>query len=93
MPDKLVAVTDSVFPNLEPAREILAKIGAELRLAKEPKPEAILEAARDADAVLTTYAKVTADMIPHMTRCRVIARFGIGVPNQAANANCLVGLQ
>jgi D-3-phosphoglycerate dehydrogenase / 2-oxoglutarate reductase len=81
MPDKLVAVTDSVFPNLEPAREILAKIGAELRLAKEPKPEAILEAARDADAVLTTYAKVTADMIPHMTRCRVIARFGIGVDN------------
>jgi D-3-phosphoglycerate dehydrogenase / 2-oxoglutarate reductase len=81
MPDKLVAVTDSVFPNLEPAREILAKIGAELRLAKEPKPEAILEVTRDADAVLTTYAKVTADMIPHMTRCRVIARFGIGVDN------------
>jgi D-3-phosphoglycerate dehydrogenase / 2-oxoglutarate reductase len=81
MPTKIVAVTDSVFPNLEPAREILAKIGAELRLAKEPKAEAILEVARDADAVLTTYAKVTADMIRQMTRCRVIARFGIGVDN------------
>jgi D-3-phosphoglycerate dehydrogenase len=81
MPNKIVAVTDSVFPNLEPAREILAKIGAELRLASEPEPEAILEVARDADAVLTTYAKVTADMIPQMTRCRVIGRFGIGVDN------------
>ena len=81
MPAKLVAVTDSVFPNLDPAGEVLAKIGAELRLAKEPTPEAILEIARDADAVLTTYAKVTSDMISQLTRCRVIARFGIGVDN------------
>ena len=81
MPTKIVAVTDSVFPNLDPARAMLAKIGAELRLAKEPKPEAILEVARDADAVLTTYAKVTADMIPQLKRCRIIARFGIGVDN------------
>ena len=78
---KLVAVTDSVFPNLDPARTVLAKIGAEIRLAKEPKPDAILEAARDADAVLTTYAKVTAEMIPQMKRCRIIGRFGIGVDN------------
>src|SRR6202050_2972546 len=78
---KLVAVTDSVFPNLDPARAVLAKIGAEIRLAKEPKPEAILEVARDADAVLTTYAKVTAEMIPQLTRCRIIGRFGIGVDN------------
>ena len=81
MPTKLVAVTDSVFPNLDPAREVLAKIGAELRLAKESTPEAILEVARDADAVLATFAKVTADMIAQLTRCRVIARFGIGVDN------------
>jgi D-3-phosphoglycerate dehydrogenase / 2-oxoglutarate reductase len=81
MPAKLVAVTDSVFPNLDPAGGVLAKIGAELRLAKEPTPEAILDMARDADAVLTTYAKVTADMISQLPRCRVIARFGIGVDN------------
>jgi len=78
---KLVAVTDSVFPNLEPARAVLAKIGAELRLAEEPKPEAILEVAKDADGVLTTYAKLPADMIAQMPKCRVIGRFGIGVDN------------
>ena len=78
---KLVAVTDSVFPNLDPAGAVLAKIGAELRLASAPTPEAILEVARDADAVLATYGKVTADMIAQMPRCRVISRFGIGVDN------------
>ena len=46
--DKIVAVTDSVFPNLDPAREVLAKIGAEIRMAKGPQPDAILEVARDA---------------------------------------------
>src|SRR3984893_2586239 len=81
MPTRLVAVSDSVFPNLDPAGAVLAKIGAEIRLAKESKAEAILEVARDADALLTTYAKITGDMIRQMKNCRIIARFGIGVDN------------
>jgi D-3-phosphoglycerate dehydrogenase len=53
-----------------------------------------MQVARDADAVMVTYAKVTADMIGQMTRCRIIARFGIGVDNvdiaAATNANIVV---
>ena len=81
MARKLVAVTDSVFPNLDPARAVLGKIDADLLLAKGTKPEAILLVAKNADAVLTTYAKVTAEMIPQLSRCRIISRFGIGVDN------------
>ncbi len=81
MPAKLVAVTDYVFPNLDLARGLLAKIGAEVRIARQRDPEAILEVARDADAVLTTYAKITSELIPQLTRCRIIGRFGIGVDN------------
>jgi D-3-phosphoglycerate dehydrogenase / 2-oxoglutarate reductase len=76
-----VAVSDSVFPNLDPARELLSAIGAELQLAAEPKPDAILKIACDADALLVTYAKITAEMIQQMKRCRIISRFGIGVDN------------
>jgi D-3-phosphoglycerate dehydrogenase / 2-oxoglutarate reductase len=81
MQHPLIAVSDSVFPNLDPAREVLSRVGGELRLAQGSTPEAIMEVARDADAVLVTYAKVTAEMIAQMTRCRIIARFGIGVDN------------
>jgi D-3-phosphoglycerate dehydrogenase len=81
MPQSLVAVSDSVFPNLDPAREVLSKVGAELRLAAGSAPDAILQVARDADAALVTYARITADMIRQMTRCRIISRFGIGVDN------------
>jgi D-3-phosphoglycerate dehydrogenase / 2-oxoglutarate reductase len=76
-----VAVSDSVFPNLDPARAVLSKIGAQLSLAEEAKPEAILRIARDADALLATYAKITPEMIRQLTRCRIISRFGIGVDN------------
>src|ERR1700736_1073528 len=77
----LVAVADSVFPTLDPARAVLSKIGAELSLADQPTPDVIMKVAQHADAVLVTYAKITADMIRQMSRCRIIARFGIGVDN------------
>jgi D-3-phosphoglycerate dehydrogenase len=77
----LVAVSDSVFPNLEPAREVLRAIGAELQLAADSAPASIMTIASGADALLVTYAKITADMIQQMPRCRIISRFGIGVDN------------
>ena len=81
MEKRLVAVFDTVFPTLDPARQVLAKIGAELRLAKQPTAESLGEIAPMAEALLVTYAKVTADLIRQMKRCRIISRFGIGVDN------------
>jgi D-3-phosphoglycerate dehydrogenase len=90
----LIAVSDSVFPNLDPTREVLARLDAQLVLAEKPSPDAIVQVARNADALLVTYAKVTAEMIEQMTRCRIIARFGIGVDNvdipAATNAGIVV---
>jgi len=81
MPSPLVAVADSVFPNLDLARAVVSRAGAELRLAPQPTPESIVATAKEADALLVTYAKITADMIDQMKRCRIISRFGIGVDN------------
>jgi len=77
----LVAVSDSVFPTLDPAREVLSAIGATLQVAREPTSDAIVGVAAGADALLVTYAKITAGMIAKMSRCRIISRFGIGVDN------------
>src|SRR5687768_7171370 len=76
-----VAVADSVFPNLDPAKAVVSRIGATLQLAPEPTAEAIMKIAKDADAILVTYAKITGDMIRQLTKCRIISRFGIGVDN------------
>lgn len=81
MAGPLVAVTDSVFPSLDPSKRVLAELNAQVRLADAPTPDAILAVAREADGMLVTYAHITADIIAQLERCQIIARFGIGVDN------------
>lgn len=77
----VVAVTDSVFPSLEPEQRVLAPLGVELRHAQCRSEDEILGLAKDADAILNCFAKMTARVIEGLPRCRIIARYGIGVDN------------
>lgn len=77
----LIAVTDSVFPSLDPAMAALKRIDPELRMAKSSSPDDILAVAREADGVLVTYAKLSGDLLRQLKRCKVIGRFGLGVDN------------
>ena len=81
MANPLVALVDTVFPTLDPAKKALARVNADLKLAEEPTPEKILEVAANADGVLTTYGQVTAEVIDGLNNCKVIGRFGIGIDN------------
>lgn len=92
MTKRFVAVTDSPFPNLDPATAVLAGVNAELELAKDTKPETLLALARDADAVLVTYAKFPGEIIEQLTRCKIIARFGIGVDSVDIDAATRKGI-
>ncbi len=77
----VVAVTDSVFPSLEPEQRVLAPLGVELRPGQCRSEEEIIELTRGVDAVLNCYAKMTARVIEKLNRCKIIARYGIGVDN------------
>ena len=81
MPRVLIAVTDSPFPSLDPAKAALARVDPELRMAKSASADDILAVARDADAILVTYAKLPGDLLRQLTRCKAIGRFGLGVDN------------
>src|SRR6202521_6570 len=81
MPRLLIAVTDSPFPSLDPAKAALARLDPEFRMAKSASAEDILAVARDADAVLVTYAKLPGELLRQLKRCKVIGRFGLGVDN------------
>jgi D-3-phosphoglycerate dehydrogenase len=85
-------VADSVFPSLEPAQQILAEHHATLHLATAATPEAILAVARQADALMVTYAKITGEIIQQLERCRIIARFGIGIDNIDVDAATQAGI-
>lgn len=77
----LIAITDNVFPSLDPAKAALARLDPEYRMAKSPSADDILAVARDADAVLVTYAKLPGDLLRQLKRCKAIGRFGLGVDN------------
>ena len=81
MSPPLIAVTDSPFPSLDPAKAALARLQPELRMAKSASAEDILAVAREADAILVTYAKLPGDLLRQLKRCKVIGRFGLGVDN------------
>jgi D-3-phosphoglycerate dehydrogenase len=77
----VVAVTDYVFPSLEPEQRVLAPLGVDLRSAQCKSEEEIITLAKDADAILNCYAKMTTRVIENLSRCKIIARYGIGVDN------------
>jgi len=61
-------------------------------MASDSSPEAVLKVASGADALLVTYAKINADMIRQMGKCRIISRFGIGVDNVDLAAATAAGI-
>jgi D-3-phosphoglycerate dehydrogenase len=81
MAGPVIAVTDSVFPSLDPARAALARVNPMFRMSKSGNADDILAVAKDADAILVTYAKLTRDILLQLTKCKAIGRFGLGVDN------------
>lgn len=74
-----VVLTDYVWESLDVEKKILAGL-ADLVPMQTKKPEEFLLQAADCDALLNTYAgPITADAMAQMPKCKIIARYGIGV--------------
>ena len=76
-----IVVTDWLFPDLAIEQSIIEKAGCNL-VAGQCKTEAELIAlVADADAVITQFARINANVIAAMNKARAIVRYGIGVDN------------
>ena len=78
------------FPSLDPERAVLARVGAEVTQASDAAEALTL--ARQADALLTDYFPVTADVIAELRRCRVVCQYGIGLDGIAVDAATAAGM-
>ena len=76
-----VLITDRAWPDFEIERAILADAGAELIEATATDETTLTKLARDVDAIGTTWARVTERVIRSCTKCKIVARFGIGLDN------------
>ena len=79
MANAKVVLTDYVWESLDVEKTTLAGL-AELVPLQTKKPEDFIAEAADCDALLNTYAgPITAEVMAKMPKCRIIARYGIGV--------------
>lgn len=74
-----VVVTDFEYKSLAPEQEVLKKIGVELKTAQCRTEEEVIAACKDADGLLNQYAPITKKVIEQLEKCKVIARYGVGV--------------
>ncbi|MFD2330566.1 C-terminal binding protein [Cohnella sp. GCM10020058] len=81
MRSPVVAVTDHPFSDLAQERGLLEPLGFQFRVGQCKTEEDVIELCRDADAILTNLAPLTANTVARLERCRIIVRYGIGTDN------------
>jgi D-3-phosphoglycerate dehydrogenase len=87
-----VVITDYVWDSLEVEQTTLGGL-AQLVALKTKTAEEFLPQAADCDALLNTYAgPITAEVMAEMPRCRIIARYGIGVDTIDLDAATRTGI-
>ncbi|MDJ1007572.1 MAG: C-terminal binding protein [Paracoccaceae bacterium] len=74
-----VVITDYDYGNLDIETAILEAAGAEVVGLQAKSEEDLAEYARDCTAMMNQYARIGRATIERMERCKVIARYGVGV--------------
>jgi D-3-phosphoglycerate dehydrogenase len=74
-----VVIAYTGFGDIELEKKILSQIDAEIVHSENLSSPAALEAVKDADAVMVTLQKVTAEILASMQKCRIISRLGTGL--------------
>lgn len=77
----VVRLNSRTYPPIPEEGEELEKIGAKVVYIEGSSPEEILSVARTCDALAVVSSKVRKEVIEKLEKCRVIARYGIGVDN------------
>lgn len=76
-----VLITDYAWPTLDIERRLLDEVDAELIAVEPGEPDALIEPARDVDAILTCWRQIPPAALDGATRCRIVSRYGIGLDN------------
>ena len=75
---KVVRLNAITYPTEFVEREELARVGAVLTEIEGQRPDEILAAAEDCDALLVVSSTIPSRVIERLRHCRVISRLGAG---------------
>ena len=78
-PSPRVVITDCDHDNIEPEQRVFAEADFDVHLAECKTASDVIEQARDADALINQYAPIDENVLAHLTQCRIVVRYGVGV--------------
>ena len=76
-----VMMTDYAWSSVEPERQVLEAIDAELVVAESGTEAEFIDLAPQVDGILTCWLHVTTAVVEAAQKCKVIGRCGIGLDN------------
>lgn len=74
-----VVITDREYENIDNELRILNEIGAEVWDYQYRGEEDIIRVARDCDAMIFQYAKITERVINALEKCKIISKYATGI--------------
>ena len=87
-----VLITDYIWPDTGPEREILEPLGVEIIEADRGDEDRLVELAQDVDGILTCFALTTGPVIKASPKLKIVSRYGIGVDNIAVDVATELGI-
>lgn len=74
-----VVITDYEYESLRWEEEAVTQAGAEFVRCQCRTEQELIQATKDADALLVQYARITSRVMENMQKCRAIVRYGVGL--------------
>ena len=87
-----VVVTDLGYPTYEHEKKVLEPLGVTLELSECQTEDEVIKACRGANGILNRVAPMTGRVIKTLDKCKVIARYGVGVDNVDVEAATSMGI-
>jgi D-3-phosphoglycerate dehydrogenase len=87
-----VVITDCDHGSIEEEKEEFGQIGAELILAQVQEEKGLIRACKEADGLINQYSPLTRSVLENLPKCKVVARYGVGVDSVDLKAATDLGI-
>jgi D-3-phosphoglycerate dehydrogenase len=87
-----VVITDCDHGSIGEEKEEFGRIGAELILAQVKEEKDLIRACKEADGLINQYSPLTRSVLENLPKCKVVARYGVGVDSVDLKAATDLGI-
>jgi D-3-phosphoglycerate dehydrogenase len=87
-----VMITDCDHGSIQEEQEEFDRIGAQLILAQIQEEKDLILSCKEADGLLNQYALLTRRVLEYLPKCKVVARYGVGVDSVDLRAATDLGI-